>query len=104
MKTLTLVGLILLALAAVLFYSNAAFKVMDLFEPTTLMGILAGVGIGLMMGGMVGYISKGSAIKQDQKRREIKQLQKEKLELEKKAAELEKSKAAEIDNTTNTPF
>ena len=54
MKSLTFIGLILLALAGVLFYANANFSVMKLFEPTTLMGILAGVGIGLIIGGMVG--------------------------------------------------
>lgn len=92
MKSLTFIGLILLGLAAVLFYSNSNFSVIRLFEPTTLMGILAGVGIGLIIGGMVGYVSKGSAIKAEQKRREIKQLQKEKSELEKQAAELAKIK------------
>lgn len=59
-----------------------------MFEPTALMGILFGVGIGLIIGGMVGYLSKGSAIKQEQKRKEIEQLRKEKAALEKQAATL----------------
>lgn len=59
------------------------------------MGIMAGVGLGLILGGMVGYVSKGTALKQEQKRREFKQLQKEKLELERKADELAKLKAIE---------
>jgi len=100
MKSLTLIGLVLLGLAAILLYTNSQFSVIKLFEPTTLMGILAGVGIGLIIGGMVGYISKGSAIKAEQKRQAIKQLQKEKAELEKQAAELEKLKK-ETSNTTN---
>lgn len=104
MKGLTFTGLILLALAAILFYFIPDFSVVKLFEPTTLMGILAGVGIGLIIGGMVGYISKGSAIKAEQKKKEIKQLQKEKQELEKQAAELEKlkqEKEKELSDTTN---
>jgi len=100
MKSLTLIGLVLLAVAAVLFYFIPNFAVIRLFEPTTLMGILAGVGIGLIIGGMVGYISKGSAIKAEQKKQAIKQLQKEKTELEKQAAELERLKK-ETSNTTN---
>lgn len=104
MKSLTFIGLILLALAGVLFYANANFTVMKLFEPTTLMGILAGVGIGLIIGGMVGYVSKGSAIKAEQKRRELKQLQKDKLELEKQAAELAKiKKLAEQEHLNENP-
>ena len=104
MKGLTFTGLILLALAAILFYFIPDFSVVKLFEPTTLMGILAGVGIGLIIGGMVGYVSKGSAIKAEQKKKEIKQLQKEKQELEKQAAELEKlkqEKEKELSDTTN---
>ena len=92
MRSLTFIGFILLGLAAVLFYFNSNFKFISLFEPTTLMGILAGVGIGLIIGSLVGYVSKGSAIKAAQKRKELKQLQKDKLELEKQAAELEKLK------------
>ena len=42
--------------------------------------------MGLIIGGMIGYMSKGSAIKAEQKRKEFKQLQKDKEELEKQAA------------------
>ena len=59
-----------------------------LFEPISLMGILAGIGIGLIIGGIVGYVSKGTALKQEEKRREIKQLRKVNEDLEKQAAEL----------------
>ena len=61
-----------------------------LFEPLNLMGILAGIGIGLIIGGIVGYVSKGSSLKEEEKRRELKQLRKEKEDLEKQAAELAK--------------
>ena len=54
------------------------------------MGILAGIGIGLIIGGIVGYVSKGSAVREEQKKRELKQLKKEKEDLEKQAAELAK--------------
>ncbi len=87
MKNLTLVGIILLALAFLLYYMLPEFSMVKLFEPISLMGILAGIGIGLIIGGIVGYVSKGSALKEEQKRREYKQLLKEKAELEKLAAE-----------------
>lgn len=90
MKNLTFIGCLLLALAFVLYYFNANFKVISLFEPLSLMGILAGVGIGLIIGGIVGYVSKGSSLKENQRRQELKQLKKEKEDLEKQAAELAK--------------
>lgn len=64
----------------------------------TLMGILAGIGIGLIIGGIVGYVSKGSAVREEQKKRELKQLKKEKEDLEKQAAELAKQQTG----TTNS--
>ncbi len=87
MKGLSLAGLLLLALAFVLFYFNDNFSVIKLFEPITLMGILAGIGIGLFIGGMIGYVSKGNAVKEAKIRQEYKQLQKEKAELEKQKIE-----------------
>ncbi len=98
MRSLTLIGLILLGLSAILFYFIPNFSVVKLFEPTTLMGILAGIGIGLIIGGMVGYVSKGNAVKQAQRKKEYSQLQKEKVELEKQAAELAKQQALENKN------
>ncbi|MDO5614659.1 MAG: hypothetical protein Q4G16_00590 [Cruoricaptor ignavus] len=90
MKNLSFIGIILLALAFLLYYITPNFSFIRLFEPISLMGILAGIGIGLIIGGIVGYVSKGSAIKQAQKRKDFKQLQKEKAELEKQAADLAK--------------
>ena len=92
MRNLTLVGIVLLALAFLLYYMLPEFSIVRLFEPISLMGILAGIGIGLIIGGIVGYVSKGSAIRAEQKRREFKQLQKEKAELEKQAADIAKNK------------
>lgn len=66
------------------------------------MGIMAGVGIGLIIGGMVGYVSKGSAIKADQKKKEFKQLQKDKEELEKQAADIAK-RQAELEDQNKNP-
>lgn len=88
MKNLTFLGIILLALAFLLYYINPNFKTIDLFEPLVLMGILAGVGIGLIVGGLIGYISKGSAIKESNRKKQYVQLQKEKKALEIQAAEL----------------
>jgi hypothetical protein len=93
MKNLTIVGLVLLALSVLLFYLTANnFTINDLGMPH-IMGILGGIGIGLIIGGIVGYVSKGSAIKADQKKKEFKQLQKDKEELEKQAAEIAKREA-----------
>ncbi|MDF0719321.1 hypothetical protein P0M11_04835 [Kaistella sp. PBT33-4] len=100
MKNLTLVGIILLALAFLLYYMLPEFSMVKLFEPISLMGILAGIGIGLIIGGIVGYVSKGSALKEEQKRREYKQLLKEKAELEKLAAE----KSVNQSTTVSTPL
>ena len=100
MKNLTLVGIILLALAFLLYYMLPEFSMVKLFEPISLMGILAGIGIGLIIGGVVGYVSKGSALKEEQKRREYKQLLKEKAELEKIAA----ANAANQNTTATQPL
>ena len=74
MKNLTFIGFLLLGLAFLLYYMLPQFSVVKLFEPINLMGILAGIGIGLIIGGIVGYVSKGAALKQEEKRRELKQL------------------------------
>ncbi|MBW8358579.1 MAG: hypothetical protein K0M63_02110 [Weeksellaceae bacterium] len=102
MKNLTFVGIILLALAFLLYYMLPEFSMVKLFEPISLMGILAGIGIGLILGGVVGYVSKGSALKEEQKRREYKQLIKEKEDLERQAAELAKQQQANITTTYTT--
>lgn len=102
MKNLTITGLILLALSILLFYLTANnFTLNDLGMPH-IMGILGGIGIGLIIGGMVGYISKGSAIKAEQKRREFKQLQQEKQDLEKRAADIAR-REAELDLRNQNP-
>lgn len=90
MKNLTLIGFILLGLAFLLYYMLPQFSLVKLFEPMNLMGILAGIGIGLIIGGIVGYISKGTALKQEEKRRELRQLRKVNEDLEKQAADLAK--------------
>lgn len=87
MRSLTLTGIVLILIAFVLFYFNDNFTVMRLFEPITLMGILFGVGIGLIFGGLVGYVSKGNAVKQAKIQQEFKLLQKEKAELERQRSE-----------------
>lgn len=99
MKNLTFIGFLLLAVAFLLYYLLPEFSFVKLFEPISLMGILAGIGIGLIIGGIVGYVSKGKALKAEQKRQELKQLKKEKEDLEKQAAELAKQQT--FQNTTN---
>ena len=99
MKSLSIVGVILLVLSVLLFYFTTDFDVEQL-KLSHLIGILGGVGIGLIFGGVVGYVSKGSAMKAEQKRKEFLQLQKEKLELEKQAAELAQQQSKENSTTT----
>jgi len=102
MKNLTITGLILLALSVLLFYLTANnFTLNDLGMPH-IMGILGGIGIGLIIGGMVGYVSKGSAIKAEEKKREFKKLQQEKEDLEKRAAEIAR-REAELDLRNQNP-
>ncbi|AZA55874.1 DUF1049 domain-containing protein [Chryseobacterium shandongense] len=102
MKNLTITGLILLALSILLFYLTANnFTLNDLGMPH-IMGILGGIGIGLIIGGLVGYVSKGSAIKAEQKRREFKQLQQEKEDLERRAADIAR-REAELDLRNQNP-
>ena len=102
MKSISFVGIILLLVAGFLFYLTTDFNVEEI-KLSHIMGVMAGIGIGLILGGMVGYVSKGSAIKAEQKRKEFKQLQKEKQELEKQAAELAKQQqATEIKKQENT--
>ncbi|MET3537804.1 hypothetical protein [Chryseobacterium limigenitum] len=101
MKSLSITGLILLAVSTLLFYLTTDFTVDKIGLPH-IMGVMAGVGIGLIIGGMVGYVSKGSAIKADQKKKEFKQLQKDKEDLEKQAAEIAK-REAELQAQNNNP-
>lgn len=82
MKSLVVIGLILLSLGALLFYLND--MAIDL---RVIYGALSGIGIGLIIGGLVGYVSKGNAVKEAKIRQDYKQLQKEKAELEKQKAE-----------------
>ncbi|MPT31110.1 MAG: DUF1049 domain-containing protein [Chryseobacterium sp.] len=78
MKSLVVIGLVLLGLGALLFYLND--MAIDL---RVVYGALSGIGIGLIIGGLVGYVSKGASVKEAKIRQELKQLQREKAELEK---------------------
>lgn len=85
MKGLIITGLILLGLGFILFYLLRDFSFDQLFDFNFLIGIFFGLGIGQLIGGLVGYISKGSAIKEAQMKKQLAQLQREKEELEKQA-------------------
>lgn len=95
MKNLTFIGIILLAIGLVLFYLNNY-----MWDLRVVYGVLCGVGVGLIFGGIVGYFSKGSAIKAEQKKKEFKQLQKEKEEYEKQQQKAEETSTS-IDSTTS---
>jgi uncharacterized membrane-anchored protein YhcB (DUF1043 family) len=103
MKNLTFIGFLLLGIATLLYYVQPNFSAVKLFEPMTLMGILAGIGIGLIIGGIVGYASKGSAVREEQKRKELKQLKLEKEDLEKQAAALATQQANTNSITNENP-
>lgn len=83
MKGLTLVGTILLGISGLLFYITTDFLV-EKITMSHIMGIMGGIGIGLIIGGIVGYISKGSAIKQEKIKEQIAKLQNDKYELQQK--------------------
>lgn len=89
MRSLTIIGLVLFGIAALLFYATTNFSIGEM-KLSHFMGIMAGVGLGLIIGGIVGYVSKGSAIKEDERRKAYKQLEKDKLELEKQQQTLAK--------------
>lgn len=99
MKNLTIIGILLLGISGLLFYMTTNLEVEE-FTLSHFMGIMGGVGIGLIIGGIVGYVSKGSSVKAEQKRKEFLQLQKEKVELEKQAAELAQQQSKENSTTT----
>lgn len=103
MKSITVIGMILLAVSALLFYLTTDFTV-ERITISHVMGVMAGIGIGLIVGGMVGYVSKGTAMKAEAKRKEFKQLQKEKEELEKQTLEMEKQKAEFESRKFNNPY
>ncbi|MCX8534527.1 hypothetical protein [Chryseobacterium luquanense] len=103
MKSLSVIGMILLAVSALLFYLTTDFTV-EKITISHVMGVMAGIGIGLIFGGLIGYVSKGSAIKAEAKRKEFLQLQKDKVELEKQALEIEKRQAElERENINKNP-
>ena len=83
MRGLSIVGVILLAISGVLFYFTTDFAV-EKITMSHVMGILGGIGIGLFIGGIVGYISKGSAIKREQEKKIIEKLKNDKYELQQK--------------------
>lgn len=61
-----------------------------------MMGVMGGIGIGLIIGGIVGYISKGSAIREEEKRKQFAQLQKQNKELEKKVENINNNSSSNV--------
>lgn len=80
MKSLSIVGAVLLGISSIMFYLFANNKL----EMSHIIGVMGGIGIGLIIGGIVGYISKGSAIKQQKRNQELARLRREKEALEQK--------------------
>ncbi|MDO4224584.1 MAG: hypothetical protein Q4C75_01660, partial [Bergeyella zoohelcum] len=79
MKALSIIGIILLGLSVLVFYITVGFSSSEItFNISHIIGMMAGIGLGLIIGGLVGYISKGSAVKQEEQRKAYNQLQKEK--------------------------
>ena len=63
MKSLTFIGIILIVIGFILFKVQAPFR----DNVSLSYGILMGVGIGLLIGGIVGYGSKSMAVKRQKK-------------------------------------
>jgi hypothetical protein len=83
MKGLSIVGIILLAVSGMLFYFTTDFAV-EKITMSHVMGMLGGIGIGLFIGGVIGYVSKGYAIKREQEKKVIERLKNDKYELQQK--------------------
>ena len=83
MKGLSIVGIILLAVSGMLFYFTTDFAV-EKITMSHVMGMLGGIGIGLFIGGGMGYVSKGYAIKREQEKKVIERLKNDKYELQQK--------------------
>ena len=66
------------------------------------MGIMAGVGIGLIIGGIVGYVSKGTALKEEQRKKAFKQMQKDKIEFEKQQQKIAKQEQLQREQEAHT--
>lgn len=87
MKNLAFTGSLLLIISTLLFYFTTNFEIEEI-KLSHFMGIMGGIGIGLIIGGIVGYRSKSLSIKREQKDRERQQLQEDKIALEEQAAVL----------------
>ena len=83
MKGLSIVGIILLAVSGMLFYFTTDFA-LEKITMSHVMGMLGGIGIGLFIGGVIGYVSKGYAIKREQEKKVIERLKNDKYELQQK--------------------
>lgn len=77
MKNLVFTGLLLLAISTLLFYFTTNFEVAS-FQLSHFMGIMGGIGIGLFIGGIVGYRSKSTSLEAERKKEETMKLQREK--------------------------
>lgn len=87
MKNLAFTGSLLLIISSLLFYFTTNFEIEEI-KLSHFMGIMGGIGIGLIIGGIIGYRSKSLAIKREQKDKERQQLQEDKIALEEQAAAL----------------
>ncbi len=93
MRSLIIVGCILLAISGFMFYYTTDFNPQKM-ELSHFMGMMGGIGTGLILGGIIGYASKAKAIREARRRAEIRALEEEKRALEQKNAELAAAKAA----------
>lgn len=83
MKGLSIVGVILLTISGILFYFTTDFAI-EKITMSHVMGILGGIGIGLFIGGIIGYLSKAAAIKRVQEKQVLEKLRNDKYELQQK--------------------
>lgn len=97
MRNITFLGIFLVLISVGLFYLFSDSFDIEGLKLSHIIGMMAGIGVGLIIGGIVGYLSKGSAIKKAKKKAEFKKLQKEKAALDKKSAEKERETRKFID-------
>lgn len=73
MKNLIFIGSLLLVISGLLFYFTTNFDPASI-QLSHFIGIMGGIGIGLIIGGIIGYRSKALAIKSEQKRVQLQKI------------------------------
>ncbi len=95
MKSLSIVGGILLLISGAMFYYSTDF-LLEKITMSHMMGVMGVRGIGLIIGGIVGCIRPGAAMREEEKRKQFAQLQRQNKELEKKVESINNDSSSNI--------